>query len=116
MRTSVRTMLSVLNFFGFFSEWKWVHLVEETGVFKSITEGKPFEMENYGWDVAETPQCVFMQKTFQSGDMVVSVIYNPLDFKLTTTIYGNGKRLTVEADGNRSTSNMALEHHEVSEP
>ena len=116
MSNSVRTMLSVLNSFGFFTEWKWIHLVEETGVFKFITQGKPFEMENYGWHVAETPQCVFMHKTFQSGDMVVSVIYNPVDFKLTTTIYGDGKRLTVEADGHHSTSQMTREHHEVSEP
>ena len=116
MRTSVRTMLSALNFFGYFPEWKWIHLVEKTGVFAAITEERPSVMAEYGWNVAETPQCIVLHKTFQSGDMVAMIVYNPVDFKLTVTLYGDGKRLTVETEGNRSVSNMTLEHHEVPEP
>lgn len=118
MRKSFSTIRNLILEFSGFSAWKWIYKMENSGVLDAIYENKFSEMEKFGWSVvtAETVAIGTVVERILGKDRFITVTHCSETDRITITFTSGGDYLKISAMGDKSHSDMTLEHREVSEP
>ena len=115
MRPSFSTIRQLVSSFSTFPEWKWIFRLEDMGVLEAIYDNNVSGLASYGWDItsANGISIVTLVTQFSGKSLFITVMHCSDTDTITVTFTGRGKSLTIVADGDKSHSNMIIDHTEV---